>query len=233
MGAPTSSNNGGAGGGGGGVSSTSQQQQQQQQAAGGSTAATHGNGTGDTFLPSTHPLQQHQQQLNAYLSLIQQYLEKFMVDNATFLAERCVADHPDSHEAAYLLALCYYRSGSVKRARQTLTNNRSMLLMMASTATAGATATTASAAKTISSMRFLTAQCAYEMKDYSRAEEALLHDCRIQYQRLRASANATTMAATATANANGIGGNDPASSGLGALATMDEWIVHTTVRTVA
>jgi len=54
-----------------------------------------------------------------YISLIQQYLSLFLVENATFLAERMVAYRP-SMQAVYLLGICYYRSGSPQRTRSIL-----------------------------------------------------------------------------------------------------------------
>lgn len=124
--------------------------------------------------------------LSTYLSLIQQYLAVFMVDNATFLAERCVAEHPGNPEATYMLALCYYRAGSPKRARQIL-----------EPALPNATG----------SMRYLAAQCSYDLQDYGRAEEVLLRECRLEYQKLRKD------------------GKEEQS-----VAAMDDWIMQTTVR---
>lgn len=115
--------------------------------------------------------------LSTYLSLVQQYLSVFMVDNATFLAERCLAEYPNNHEAIYMLALCYYRAGSTKRARQLLENPAT------------------------SSMRYLSAQCSYDLKDYARAEDVLLKESRATFLRI---------------------------AGRG-VVSMDDWILQTTV----
>jgi hypothetical protein len=55
-----------------------------------------------------------------YTSLILTYLSLLCYDNAIFLAERLVAHCPTSENAVYLLAHCYYRNGSPKRARSVL-----------------------------------------------------------------------------------------------------------------
>lgn len=133
--------------------------------------------------------------LSTYLSLIQQYLGVFMVDNATFLAERCVAQHPNSSEAVYLLALCYHRSNAPARAQQVLFDRPAALT------TSGTTTTAATAA----SMNYLSAVCAHDLKDYARAEEALLKHARATYKQKR-----------------------PVQES-GQACTMDEWILTTTV----
>lgn len=115
-----------------------------------------------------------------YLSLIQQYLAVFQVDNALWLAERCVAEYPQCQEAAYLQALCYYRAGNAKNARACL-DRQSMLT---------------------SSMQFLSAQCSYNLGDYSRGETSLTRDARAAYKQSREAA----------------------------VVSMDEWLVQTTVR---
>lgn len=56
-----------------------------------------------------------------YTSLIQQYLSLLCFENATFLAERMVAQCPTKH-SFYLLATCYHRMGQVKRAYSILVN---------------------------------------------------------------------------------------------------------------
>jgi len=126
--------------------------------------------------------------VSTYLSLIQQYLGVFMLDNATWLAERCVAEYPDNDEATYLLALCHFRAGSPKRARQVLERSPSA----------------SSSGPHSSSMQYLSAQCSYDLKDYSRAEDALLKSCRASYKQNR---------------------SDPPTSN-----NMDDWILNTTVR---
>lgn len=126
--------------------------------------------------------------LQPYLSLIQQYLAVFMVDNATFLADRCVAEYPTHEQAVYLQALCYYRAHKPQTARLILERFRPK--------------------HSASPMHYLAAQCSYELKDYTRAEDALLRETRTNYrqQTLR-------------------GETGPALS-------MEEWVLQTTVRVV-
>lgn len=120
--------------------------------------------------------------LSAYLSLVQQYLSVFLLDNAIFLAERCVADYPTSPDAVYMLALCYHRNGSPQRARQLLDSH----------------------ARPTPVMRYLSAVCSEALGDYTRAEEALLKECRQTFLNLQRGTEMTTM-------------------------PMDDWIVQTTV----
>lgn len=120
--------------------------------------------------------------LQTYINLIQQYLSVFMIENAVWLAERCVAEYPQSTDAVYLLALCHHRSGTPKAARQVLESARA-----------------ASSAAT----DYLSAVCSYDLKDYNRAEEALLKSCRSLYKQNRIESTASS---------------------------MDEWILSTTVR---
>jgi predicted Zn-dependent protease len=141
--------------------------------------------------------------LTTYLSLIQQYLAVFMVDNATFLAERCVAQHPSSQEAVYMLALCYYRSNAPKRAQQIITTRQTAAMQLTP------------------SMQYLLAVCAYDLKEYERAEDALLRQCRATFKQ-----NRPTSAATDNQNNNT---NNGATTVAG---TMDDWILTTTVSSV-
>jgi len=104
-----------------------------------------------------------------YLSLIQQYLAVFQVDNAVWLAERCVAEYPDNQEAAYLQALCYYRNGKPKNARHCLSQQ-----------TVPSTA-----------MLFLMAQCSYELGDYSCGETSLRKEAATAYKQSREAATMT------------------------------------------
>jgi hypothetical protein len=125
--------------------------------------------------------------LSTYLSLVTQYLSVFMNDNATFLAERCVAQHPSSAEARYMLALCYFRSGAFQRTLLTLARQT----------------------KPTPAMRFLAAQAALQIKDYTRAEDVLLKDCRMAYQKILRENNNNADATSAR--------------------NMDDWILQTTV----
>jgi tetratricopeptide (TPR) repeat protein len=127
--------------------------------------------------------------LTTYLSLIQQHLSVFMVDNAIFLAERCVAQYHNSQEALYLLALCHYRANAPARAQQVLL---------------GRQAATPNAAQ-----QYLLAICAFDLKDYARAEEALLKQARVTYKQQ----------------------NRPSQDG--SIASMDDWILATTVSTLS
>lgn len=119
---------------------------------------------------------------NTYLSLIQQYLTMFQVDNATWLAERCVAEYPKCQEAVYLHALCYYRAGKAKTARHILERNSTVLPSSAQDADNRTN-------KTFSSMQYLSAQCSYELGEYSRGETALLKETRRAYKVTNPTAN--------------------------------------------
>lgn len=110
--------------------------------------------------------------LQTYLNLVQQYLGVFMIDNAKWLAERCVADYPSSSEAVYLMALCHYRTGSPRAARQVLELTR---------------------APTSPSMEYLIAVCSYDMEEFDRAEDVLLRSCRNLYRQSRTDTSVTTL----------------------------------------
>lgn len=90
-----------------------------------------------------------------YSSLIQQYLQVMCLENATFLAERMVAACKSTN-ARYLLALCYYRSSSPQRALVVLDDVK----------------------EHNASTKYLIAKCCYDLEQYGRAEEALLHQAR-------------------------------------------------------
>jgi hypothetical protein len=100
--------------------------------------------------------------LQTYLNLVQQYLAVFMVDNALWLAERCVAEYPSSSEAIYLLALCHHRNGRASAARQILE---------------------ASKAKATPTSNYLLAVCCFELQEFAIAEDVLLRTCRNNYRR--------------------------------------------------
>lgn len=93
-----------------------------------------------------------------YTSLIQQYLQVMCLDNATFLAERMVAACKSTN-ARYLLALCYYRSSSPERALVILDDVK----------------------EHNASTKYLIAKCCYDLEQYGRAEEALLHQAKELY----------------------------------------------------
>ena len=119
---------------------------------------------------------------STYLSLIQQYLAVFQLDNAVWLAERCVAEYPNCEEAVYLQALCYYRSGKPKNARHCL--RQQMRSQHASTITTTTTTTTTSSSST-TAMLFLMAQCSLELGDYGPAETYLMNDATASYRQCR------------------------------------------------
>jgi hypothetical protein len=140
----------------------------------------------------------------AYLSLIQQYLSVFMVDNATFLADRCVAEYPQCSQAVYLLALCHYRAGKPQTARHILIRYRSAPPVH--NKQQENIHSTGEDSSTTSSMHYLSAQCSYELKEYSRAEDALLRETRAAYKQQPSSRDAMPTLA------------------------MDDWILQTSVR---
>lgn len=106
-----------------------------------------------------------QQACATYLSLIQQYLAVLQVDNATWLAERCVAEYPQSSEAAYLLGFCYYRGGKVKNARAWIAQQTSPS----------------------PNMLYLQALCCYDLADYSAGIAILTKELQSAYAKSRES----------------------------------------------
>jgi Anaphase-promoting complex, cyclosome, subunit 3 len=106
-----------------------------------------------------------------YLSLIQQYLMMFQVDNAIWLAERCIAEYSHCLDAVYLLALAYYRKGKIKNAWHILERKTSTTFV-----------DPASCSKTLASIHYLSAQCSYELGEYSLGEIALLKGTRKAYK---------------------------------------------------
>jgi Anaphase-promoting complex, cyclosome, subunit 3 len=108
---------------------------------------------------------------STYLSLIQQYLMMFQVDNAIWLAERCIAEYSQCLDAVYLLALAYYRKGKIKNAWHILERKTSTTFIDPSTSN-----------KTLASIQYLSAQCSYELGDYTLGEIALLKGTRKAYK---------------------------------------------------
>lgn len=100
---------------------------------------------------------------STYISLIDRYLRMNLVDNARWLAERCVAEFQTSAKAAYWLAMCLYRSGDFKAARYALD-------------------TTLAPKKNDDDIDYLRALCSIELEDYSRAEECLLRKARVAFK---------------------------------------------------
>lgn len=100
--------------------------------------------------------------------------------DATFLAERYAAAFPNSENAVYLLAYCYYRSGSPKSARSVLLsrwlsrNNVSSVLKSADV----------DLERTRSSARYLLAKCCVELGYYGEAEEVLVRHAREKFSRV-------------------------------------------------
>ena len=174
---------------------------------------------------------------DVYLSLIQQYIAVFEIDNALFLAERCIADYPNCYEAIYMQALCYYRLHKFKNARACLNAKQHIILQQQqqlqiqqqeyndSTTPNNNRKTPTSVSSygyisynTICSILYLSAQCSYELKDYPAAETALLQSTRNIYQQQHATTTTTTTSSSNNNNHN----ND---------VSMDEWIIQSTVRT--
>lgn len=155
---------------------------------------------------------------DTYLSLIQQYIAVFEVDNALFLAERCIADYPNCYEAIYMQALCYYRLHKFKNARaclnakqHTILQQQQVQMLQQEYVSTSKVAPTASSSvnnnySTICSMLYLSALCSYELGDYAAAETTLIQTTRNVFQQLNASTNSS----------NGL--------------SMDEWILQSTVR---
>jgi anaphase-promoting complex subunit 3 len=96
-----------------------------------------------------------------YTSLIQQYLSVLCIDNATFLAERFVAACKTSH-SYYLLAICHYRAGSLRRAQRVLEDCKD---------------------EHSPEMQYLLAKCYAELQQYGPAEDALLQNCRALFRK--------------------------------------------------
>lgn len=153
---------------------------------------------------------------DVYLSLIQQYIAVFQIDNALFLAERCIADYPNCYEAIYMQALCHYRLQKFKNARaglnakqQTILHQQQVQLQQQEyRSTSIATSSSSghdTSYSTICSMLYLSAQCSYELGDYMAAETVLIQTARNVYQQQ-----------------HNINNNE---------RSMDEWILQSTVRT--
>lgn len=98
---------------------------------------------------------------STYLTLVQQYLAVFQVDNAVWLAERCVAEYPKSQDAVYALAQSYYRSGKVRNAHALLAKQLSLT----------------------PSMIFLAAQCCFDLGNYSDGEALIMKELRSAYEK--------------------------------------------------
>ena len=116
-----------------------------------------------------------------YTTLIQTYLNLLCYDNATFLAERNAAQFPQSENAIYLLAYCYYRTGSVKGARSILLNR--WLGRNASVVSSSSNTIDIELERTRSSARYLLAKCCYDLQLYSEAEETILKHTRELFAR--------------------------------------------------
>jgi Anaphase-promoting complex, cyclosome, subunit 3 len=141
--------------------------------------------------------------LSTYLSLIPQYLAVLAVDNATFLAERCVAQYPTSWDARYLWALCRYRCGEPGPALDVLAKSLPP-----------PAAASSQDEQVYDSVRYLRATCWYELQDYAGAERALLQECRRLYRLYREQQADNQNSATAAQEA---------------VSSMDDWILETTV----
>jgi len=133
----------------------------------------------------------------SYISLIDRYLQMHLIDNARWLAERCVAEFPSSPKAAYWLALCQFRCGKFKAARHSLD-------------AALAPASGSNSKNDDDNMEYLKALCSLELQDYSRAEECLLRKSRAAFKDYQNSA----------LNLYNVRGNNV----LGGSMGMDEWL---------
>jgi hypothetical protein len=169
----------------------------------------------NTIYVNTNPSTSGTTSCEVYLSLIQQYIAVFQIDNALFLAERCIADNPNCYEAIYMQALCHYRLHKFKNARAGLNTKQHTILQQQQVQLQqqdykATTNTVASSSgynnySTICSMLYLSAQCSYEMGDYTAAETVLIQSARNIYQQQH-NINNTEI-------------------------SMDEWILQSTVRT--
>jgi TolA-binding protein len=157
--------------------------------------------------PNTPPHQNSTPDSTVYTSLIQTYLNLLHYDNATFLAERYAAFHPNDENAIYFLAYCHYRRGETRAAR-------SVLL----TRWIGRDSPEESRAKKVdeeelmrvrNSARYLLATCCYDLGLYGEAEEAMLRCARERFGR------------EATGGGSKIRGN--------VNEVMDAWILQTDV----
>lgn len=111
--------------------------------------------------------------LSTYLSLIQQYLSVLRLDNASFLAERCLAEYNDSSDAVYMVALCRYRQGKPLSAWRTLEHNNLTTFPP--------------------SLVYLKALCLYDLDKPTEAEKTLLRECRANYRKDRDHSEQTDM----------------------------------------
>jgi hypothetical protein len=160
--------------------------------------------------------------LETYLSLIPQYLAVLAVDNASFLAERCVAQYPASWEARYLWALCRYRSGEPGPALEVL--SKSLPAPTSSCVEQSPLRDEQTKLHVLDSIRYLRAVCWFELEDYAGAERALLHECRRLYRIYREqSLQAYQTTGTHYQSENYI------ESSNGEYLSIDDWIVATTV----
>ena len=140
-----------------------------------------------------------------YASLVQQYLSVLCYDNATFLAERMVARLSGCgvlarRRAANLLATCYYRSGSPKKARGILLQYgvgssgdyyRPVGMRLED---AGNDGDDDEDTSVFASMTYLLSKCCVDLRLYREAEDFLLRDCREEFFGRRSSASSSVAA---------------------------------------
>ena len=158
-----------------------------------------------------------------YASLIQQYLSVLCYENATFYAERMVA-HDPTDVAVYLLAMCHYRSGNVRRARCVLLERGVGSNNNGSGGSSGSGAGESSSEAAIASASvYLLAKCSSDLRLYAEAEDVLLRPCRSAYRGLHPNGNAAATAATNGDNAND---NDDFLSNH-PDADLDRWVLTT------
>ncbi|KAL7557729.1 hypothetical protein ACA910_006207 [Epithemia clementina (nom. ined.)] len=160
-------------------------------------------------------LLQQQPELDLYLHLIEQSLQVHMLDNALWIAERCAADFPSSPEAVYQLALCHYRCGNFKASRYALEQR-----IYCTSKTTSSTESLEDDDDHDHPMDYLESLCCYELKDYSRAEECLLHKARAKYKeqhQLQQNGNNNN-------NNNGKSTAAVSQSAPALFASLDDWI---------
>ena len=156
---------------------------------------------------------------STYISLIQQYLSLFLVDNATFLAERMMAHRP-TLQSVYLLGICYFRNGSPQRARSVLLQKTKEAFMAVTHASSSASNAEeeeedddnledCSQQEVLgNAIIYLLATCCYELDLHSEAEDHLLRGCRAKFMTVQQRPQQNTGSKNRSLD-------------------MDDWILHT------
>jgi len=164
-----------------------------------------------------------------YASLVQQYLAVLCYDAATFYAERMVAHDPAG--AVYLLAMCHYRSGNVRRARCVLLE-RGVGSSSVSGASSGGRSSDGDGDGDVeiaadhaiaSASVYLLARCSSDLRLYAESEDILLRPCRSAYRALYPNGSNPNAKNNAAKSANG--GDMGALSSNHPDAAFDEWLL--------